>query len=95
MLSREHLPSAIKYWVCSQDFCIALVIIIISSLLILLNLYLNIHLEAFFSRLLYFPFNNNNNNSNTIISGRLPAGNVLIFPQAVVGAGYRKVQVIC
>ena len=24
----------------------------------------------------------------TVISGRLPAGNLLIFPQTVVGAGY-------
>ena len=30
----------------------------------------------------------------TVISGRLPAGNVLIFPQTVVGAGYRKVRVM-
>ena len=30
----------------------------------------------------------------TVISGRLPAGNVLIFPQTVVDAGYRKVWVI-
>ena len=29
---------------------------------------------------------------DTVISGRLPAGNVLIFPQKVVGAGYRKVH---
>ena len=33
-------------------------------------------------------------NLNTVISGRLPAGNVLIFPQTVVGAGYRKVRVM-
>ena len=30
----------------------------------------------------------------TVISGRLPAGNLLIFPQTVVGAGYRKVRVM-
>ena len=30
----------------------------------------------------------------TLISGRLPAGNVLIFPQTVVGAGYKKVRVM-
>ena len=30
----------------------------------------------------------------TVISGQLPAANVLIFPQAVVGAGYRKVRVM-
>ena len=30
----------------------------------------------------------------TVISGRLPAGNVSIFPQTVVGAGYRKVRVM-
>ena len=30
----------------------------------------------------------------TVISGQLPAGNVYIFPQTVVGAGYRKVRVI-
>ena len=30
----------------------------------------------------------------TVISGQLPAGNVLIFPQTVVGAGYRKVRVM-
>ena len=29
-----------------------------------------------------------------VISGRLSAGNVLIFPQTVVGAGYRKVRVM-
>ena len=32
--------------------------------------------------------------SFTIISGRLPTGNLLIFPQTVVSAGYRKVQVM-
>ena len=32
--------------------------------------------------------------SNTVISGQFPAGNVLIFPQTVVGAGYRKVWVM-
>ena len=31
---------------------------------------------------------------STVISGRLPAGNVLIFLQTVAGAGYRKVQVM-
>ena len=30
------------------------------------------------------------NDNSTVISGWLPAGNALIFPQAVVGAGYRK-----
>ena len=30
----------------------------------------------------------------TVISGRLPVGNVLIFLQTVVGAGYRKVRVM-
>ena len=30
----------------------------------------------------------------TVISGRLPDGNRLIFPQTVVDAGYRKVRVI-
>ena len=30
----------------------------------------------------------------TVISGRLPAGNVFIFPQTFVGAGYRKVRVM-
>ena len=30
----------------------------------------------------------------TIISGRLPTGYVLLFPQTVVGAGYRKVRVM-
>ena len=30
----------------------------------------------------------------TVISRRLPAGNVLIFPQTLVGAGYRKVRVM-
>ena len=30
----------------------------------------------------------------TVISGRLPAGNVLIFLQTVAGAGYRKVRVM-
>ena len=30
----------------------------------------------------------------TVISGRLPAGDVLIFPQTVVGVGYRQVQVM-
>ena len=30
----------------------------------------------------------------TVVSGRLPVGNVLIFPQTVVGAGYRKVWVM-
>ena len=32
--------------------------------------------------------------SQSVISGRLPAGNVLIFPETVVGAGYRKVRVM-
>ena len=32
--------------------------------------------------------------SSTVISGRLPAGNALIFPHTVVGAGYRKVRVM-
>ena len=32
--------------------------------------------------------------TTTVISGRLPAGNVLIFPQTVVGAGYRKARVM-
>ena len=31
---------------------------------------------------------------DTVISGRLPAGNVLIFLQTVAGAGYRKVQLM-
>ena len=31
--------------------------------------------------------------NTTVISGRLPAGNVLIFLQTVSGAGYRKVWV--
>ena len=30
---------------------------------------------------------------STVISGRLPVGNVLIFLQTVAGAGYRKVRV--
>ena len=30
----------------------------------------------------------------TVISGRLPAGNVLIFLQTVLGVGYRKVRVM-
>ena len=33
-------------------------------------------------------------NMITVISGRLPAGNVLIFLQTVAGAGYRKVRVM-
>ena len=32
--------------------------------------------------------------TDTVISGRLPAGNVLIFLQTVAGAGYRKVRVM-
>ena len=31
---------------------------------------------------------------STVISGRLSAGNVLIFLQTVAGAGYRKVRVM-